>query len=202
LGESDLQPTSSLRRWAADAQRLDRAVYAAIGRTPTPALDRAMSRLSRAADYSRLSLASAAVLAVTGGREGRRGAALGLASLAVTSAVVNLAVKPLWRRPRPDRIAEAVPLARHVRMPTSQSFPSGHSASAFAFATGVGQVMPTTAIPLRALAAVVAYSRVHTGVHYPGDVLVGGLTGTALAQITTRALMRRGAGHRLVSGQA
>jgi membrane-associated phospholipid phosphatase len=195
LGDSDLQPPSRLPRWAADAQRLDRAVYAAIARTPTPALDRAMSRLSRVADYSRLSLASAAVLAVTGGRTGRRAAALGLASLAVTTTVVNVGVKPLWRRPRPDRMAEEVPLARHVEMPTSQSFPSGHSASAFAFATGVGQVMPTAAIPLRALAAVVAYARVHTGVHYPADVLVGGLTGTVLAQLTTRVLLRRGAAH-------
>jgi hypothetical protein len=41
--------------WITDAERLDLAIYAAIGRTPTPALDVAMSRLSNAADYSRLS---------------------------------------------------------------------------------------------------------------------------------------------------
>ena len=44
---------------------------------------------------------------------------------------------------------------------------------------------PAAAVPLRALAALVAYSRVHTGVHYPGDVLAGALIGTALAQLTT-----------------
>jgi undecaprenyl-diphosphatase len=182
--------------WADDAQRLDLAVYAAIARTPTPALDRAMSGLSRAADYSRLSVAAAAALALTGGRPGRRAAAMGLGSLAVTATIVNLAVKPVWRRGRPDRVAQDVPLARHVPMPSSRSFPSGHSAGAFAFATGVGHTLPRAAVPLRALAGLVAYSRVHTGVHYPGDVLAGALMGTALAQLTTHALDRRGGGRK------
>jgi undecaprenyl-diphosphatase len=173
-----------------DAEGIDVALYAAIARTPTPALDRVMGRLSRAADYSRLSIASAALLALTGGRPGRRAAATGLACVGVTATVVNLAVKPLGRRRRPDRAAQNVPLARHVRMPASTSFPSGHSAAAFAFATGVGQVMPAVAVPLRALAALVAYSRIHTGVHYPGDVVTGALLGTVLAQITTQALER------------
>jgi membrane-associated phospholipid phosphatase len=171
--------------WLEDAERVDLAVYAAVARTPTPALDRVMSRLSSAANYSRLSMAAAGLLAVAGGQPGRRAAGMGLASLAVTSAVVNVAVKPLARRRRPDRLAGDVPLARHVPMPSSRSFPSGHSAAAFAFATGVGNVSPTTAAPLRALAAAVGYSRVHTGVHYPGDVLAGALMGTTLAQLTT-----------------
>jgi membrane-associated phospholipid phosphatase len=135
-------------------------------------------------------LSSAALLALAGKGTGRRAAALGLASLGVTATVVNVAVKPLSRRRRPDRLAAEVPLARHVRMPSSRSFPSGHSAAAFAFATGVGQVSPTAAIPLRGLAALVAYSRVHTGVHYPGDVLAGSLIGTTLAQVTTSILAR------------
>jgi undecaprenyl-diphosphatase len=180
-----------LARWLEDAERVDVALYAAIARTPTPALDHAMARLSHAADYSRLSLASAAVLAATGGGRGRRAAAGGLASVAVTAGLVNLAVKPLGRRRRPDRAVEQVPVARHVRMPSSTSFPSGHSAAAFAFATGVGQVLPPAAIPLRGLAALVAYSRVHTGVHYPGDVVAGALMGPVLAQLTTHALDRR-----------
>ena len=178
-------------RWLDDAQRVDVALYAAIAQTPTPALDRAMARLSRAADYSRLSLASAAVLAATGGRRGRRAATLGLASVGVAASVVNLGLKPLGRRRRPDRLAGQVPVARHVRMPSSTSFPSGHSAAAIAFATGVGHVLPPTAIPLHGLAALVAYSRVHTGVHYPGDVVVGALMGTVLAQLTTHALDSR-----------
>jgi membrane-associated phospholipid phosphatase len=177
-----------LARWLADAERIDVAVYAAIAETHTPALDVAMARLSRAADYSRLSLTSAAALALVGGSRGRRAAAMGLASLGVTATVVNLAVKPLGRRGRPDRRATQVPTARHVRMPISASFPSGHTAAAFAFATGVGHELPGAAIPLRALAAVVGYSRIHTGVHYPADVVAGALIGTVLAQVTTSRL--------------
>ena len=186
-------------RWIEDAERLDLAIYAAVARTPSPALDVVMSRLSRAADYSRLSFICAALLALAGGRTGRRAAVHGLASLGVTAAVVNIAVKPLVRRRRPDRLAGEVPLARHVRMPSSPSFPSGHSAAAFAFATGVGHVSPAAAVPLRTLAALVAYSRVHTGVHYPADVLVGGIIGTALAQLTAHihsGASRAGAGER------
>jgi membrane-associated phospholipid phosphatase len=167
------------------------AVYAAIARTPTPTLDRAMGRLSRAADYSRLSLASAALLALTGGRSGRRAATYGLASLGVTATLVNAVIKPLGRRRRPDRLVQNVPVARHVKMPASTSFPSGHAASAFGFATGVGHVLPPAAVPLRALAALVAYSRVHTGVHYPGDVIAGALIGTTVAQITSQVIERR-----------
>jgi membrane-associated phospholipid phosphatase len=178
-------------RWLEDAEQLDVALYAAIAQTPTPTLDRAMARLSRAADRSRLSLAAAAVLAATGGPRGRRAARMGLASVAVTSGLVNLGMKPLGGRRRPDRAARQVPVGRHVRMPASTSFPSGHSAAAFAFATGVGDVLPPAAIPLRGLAAVVAYSRVHTGVHFPGDVVAGALIGTALAQLTTHTLDRR-----------
>jgi membrane-associated phospholipid phosphatase len=182
-------PRPGLARWLRDAERIDVALYAAIARISTPTLDRAMARLSHAADYSRLSLCSAAVLAASG-RRGRRAAAYGLASVGVTASLVNLAAKPLGRRTRPDRVAEQVPIARYVRMPSSTSFPSGHSAAAFAFATGVGHVLPRAAIPLRGLAVLVTYSRVHTGVHYPGDVVAGALVGIALGHLTTRALDR------------
>ena len=169
--------------WLEEAERVDLAVYAAIAGTPTPQLDNVMRRLSPAADYSRLSIASGVLLAVAGGPRGRRAALTGLASVAATSAFVNLVVKPLGRRPRPNRELQEVPSARQVRMPASRSFPSGHTAAATAFAGGVGSVLPVAAAPLHLLAALVAYSRVHTGVHYPGDVLAGALLGTTIADI-------------------
>jgi membrane-associated phospholipid phosphatase len=172
--------------WLADAQRVDEAIYAAITRTPTPSLDRDMRRLTQAANLSRLWLGCAAVLALTRGQRGRRAAFVGLSSVTVASTAANLLIKPLGRRRRPDH--SDLPPGRRAPMPASTSFPSGHSASAFAFATGVGSVLPREALPIRALAALVAYSRVHTGVHYPADVVAGALLGTALARLSCRVL--------------
>jgi membrane-associated phospholipid phosphatase len=154
-------------------------------------LDGVFRRLSGAADHWKLWLGSAAVLAIAGGRRGRRSAMNGVAAMAVSSAVVNVALKPLGGRRRPDRALHHVPTARHVSMPTSTSFPSGHAASAAAFATGVATAFPEAGIPLGTAAALVAYSRVHTGVHYPVDVIAGSVTGTALAQLVV-ALLDRG----------
>ena len=181
--------------WLDDAKHIDEAVYAAIARTPTPSLDRTMRELSSAANHSKLNLLAAAALAGTGGKTGRRAARDGLGSVGLASLVVNAALKPAARRRRPDRDLHTVPDARHVSMPTSRSMPSGHSASAFAFATAVGHTMPRCAVGLRAGAALVAYSRVHTGVHYPGDVVAGALIGTVVAQFAARAV-DRAADHR------
>lgn len=71
-----------------------------------------------------------------------------------------------------------------MRMPDSASFPSGHTASAVAFATAVGVVLPPAAVPLQVLAMAVGYSRVHTGVHYPGDVAAGAVLGIASAAVS------------------
>ena len=152
--------------WGDELNKLDVAVYAAIAVTPTPAMDVALRRLSRAASYSRLWLGCSAVLAACGGKRGRRAAENGLASIALTSAVVNLVLKPIGNRRRPDRQIYDVPVARQVTMPRSTSWPSGHSGSAFAFASGVGAAWPQAGIPLGVVASLVAYSRVHTGVHY------------------------------------
>jgi membrane-associated phospholipid phosphatase len=176
--------------WWGEVNRLDLAVYAAIAATSTPTLDRAFRRLSQAADHSKLWLASAAVLAATGGAAGRRAAINGLVATGLTSAVVNLVLKPLGSRRRPDRHTHRVPVARHVAMPRTTSFPSGHAASAFAFATGVATAAPAAGIPLSGLAALVAYSRVHTGVHYPLDVIAGSVSGVSLAPVGLAALDR------------
>jgi membrane-associated phospholipid phosphatase len=170
--------------WARALRELgavDRAVYHAVADTPTPELDDHVRRLSNAANYSRLWLGLAAAIALLGRRRGRRAALEGMLAIGATSAAVNLGIKPVARRRRPDRASRAQYDARLVSMPESTSFPSGHAASAFAFAYAVGRHLPGLAVPIRLLAGGVAYSRVHTGVHYPGDVAIGSIVGAGTA---------------------
>ncbi|MGW3072195.1 MULTISPECIES: phosphatase PAP2 family protein [unclassified Kitasatospora] len=171
-----------------DLRTLDGAVYAAVAGAPTPALDSALRRLSRAADHSKISLAVAALLALVPGRP-RQAAVAGVGAVALASVTANLVGKQLVRRPRPDREQAKVVVGRQVPMPESASFPSGHMASATAFATAVGVLLPPMAVPLGAVAAAVGYSRVHTGVHYPGDVAAGALLGFAAA-VASLAVVR------------
>lgn len=182
---------STLARALHEIAQVDLAVYRAVAGTPTPTLDEPLRRLSGVANHSKLWIAAAGAIALAGGRTGRRAALTGLAAVAVNSAVVNLPMKLASERTRPDREAAGVPVARHVPMPTSTSFPSGHSASGFAFAGAVAGTMPGVAIGLRGLAAAVAYSRVHTGVHYPGDVVVGSLVGVTIGEAVSLVARRR-----------
>jgi undecaprenyl-diphosphatase len=179
-----------MREWMTEAKIVDTALYAAVAGTETPRLDGAMRNLSRAADMSKIWFGAAAAVAVLGDDGGRQAATRGLVSLGIASAFANLVAKPLTTRRRPEREELEVLARRHVPMPASSSFPSGHAASAFAFATGVGQVRPALSAPLRALATVVGYSRVHTGVHYPADVLVGAFIGVSAAELANRLLDR------------
>lgn len=174
--------------WTDELRALDSAVYAAVAGTPTPRLDAVLQPLTSAADHSKLWIAVAAATALVGGRRGRRGAVEGLVAVGLASASVNLLLKNMNRRERPDRAAAGVPLERHVVMPSSTSFPSGHSASAFAFAGGMANAVPALGIPLHLGSATVAYTRVHSGVHYPGDVIAGSLVGIACGQLAPRTV--------------
>lgn len=175
----------------AKAHRIDASLYASIASSSTPSLDGPLALISDAANLSKPWIASAALLSLFGGPRGRRAALYGVASITTASTIVNAVMKPLSRRRRPDRAAMGVINGRHVSMPTSSSFPSGHSASAFAFAAGVGHVMPAAGAALFLPAALVSYSRVHTGVHFPGDVAAGVLSGIAFAKLTSAVLDRR-----------
>jgi undecaprenyl-diphosphatase len=186
-----------MSQWLSEAKAIDSAIYGAIAASDTPWLDSAMRRLSRAADHGKLWFAIATALALLGGPGGRLAARRGLVSLGIASGFANLLAKPLTTRRRPAR-QEAEELARrHVQMPRSSSFPSGHSASAFAFATAAGAAQPTLSAPLRILAMLVGYSRVHTGVHYPADVLAGAFIGVSAAEVLSGASQPTSrAGHR------
>ncbi len=184
------KPPDALVRVLRLLERWDRLTYAAVARMSTPFLDEPLRVVSRVANHSKPWFATAAVVAAVGGPTGRRAALTGVVAVGATSLVVNQPMKLARSRRRPDRLATGVPSSRWVPMPSSTSFPSGHAASAAAFAVAVGDVVPRLRLPLRLGAAVVGFSRVYTGVHYPGDVVIGAATGAAIGRATSRVAAR------------
>lgn len=176
-----------IRQIGAGLGTLDREVFEAIAESPSPLIDAVMPRLTRAADHSKLWFVIAAALGAFGTASAKRGATRGVVSLGVTSLLTNQIAKRIWKRPRPSRLL--VPLARQTRRtPTSNSLPSGHSASAAAFAVGVGLENAPLGLAMALLAGLVGMSRVAVGAHYPGDVLAGFGVGAAVAVLGGRVV--------------
>src|SRR5579872_1734054 len=122
-------------------QHLDRRLMKRSFATRSPMLDRTLIAVTRAANYSRLWLVLAGALAAFDGEQGRRAAGRGLVAIAIAAAVANGPAKLLARRRRPSSRSHPA----LIRTPRSTSFPSGHSASAFAFVTGACAELPALA---------------------------------------------------------
>ena len=169
---------------------LDTAVYAAIAGTETPG-STSRCAASRAPPTTASSgSATAAAIALLGGPGGRRAAPRRLLSLALASGVANLVAKPLTARRRPDaRSSRSSPRARP--MPSRARSPPVTPLRPSPSPPGPARRRPLLSAPLRALATLVGYSRVHTGVHYPADVLAGAFIGVSAAELTGRMLDRR-----------
>jgi undecaprenyl-diphosphatase len=122
------------------------------------------------------------VLALLGAWLWRKPVVLPLVVLAdVLGQALSSLGKVLTDRPRPPlRYPDPAPL---VHMPHTPSFPSGHATSSFACAATLARFAPRrVAIALYFLAALIAYSRVYTGVHYPLDVIGGAVLGLLIAR--------------------
>jgi diacylglycerol kinase family enzyme/membrane-associated phospholipid phosphatase len=175
----------TLREITTGLGQLDAAVFEAVADSDSQLLDMTMPRLTRVADHSKLWLAIAAGMFATRRPSAKRGAVRGLITLGATSLFTNQVAKRLRPRDRPSSLL--VPLARRTRRtPTSNSLPSGHSASAAAFAVGVGLENSTLGLLLALLAGLVGLSRVATGAHYPGDVFIGFGIGASVAVLGSR----------------
>ncbi|MFF3612965.1 bifunctional phosphatase PAP2/diacylglycerol kinase family protein [Streptomyces sp. NPDC002580] len=165
----------------------DCRLFEAVAARHWPGGDPVLPRLSRGANHGLLWFATAAAVAASRTPRARRAAARGVASLALASAAINTIGKRSVRRARPE--LDPVPLVRQLkRQPITTSFPSGHAASAAAFATGVALESRGWGAVVAPLAGAVALSRVYTGVHFPSDVLAGAALGVGAAY-AVRALV-------------
>lgn len=108
----------------------------------------------------------------------------GLEMFAVTVGTVALSQGIKWTLNR-ERPYEKYPEIDPVYLAADPSFPSGHTASAFALATSATLIWPKwyVAVPAYAWAGSVAYSRMHLGLHYPTDVVAGAVLGGSTAYL-------------------
>ncbi len=108
----------------------------------------------------------------------RRVGMMSALALLISLLVNNILLKNLVARIRPYETVDG--LTRLVEKQVDYSFPSGHAGSSFASACVLYRGLPKQAgIPAVVLAALISFSRLYVGVHYPSDVLAGILIGTA-----------------------
>ena len=109
-----------------------------------------------------------------------KGKGVYMAETVLVSAFVTTSLKYSIRRDRPF---ETYPDIQNLTSAGSPSFPSGHTSEAFATATSLSMAFPKWYViaPAYVWASAAAYSRMHLGVHYPTDVLVGAAVGAGSA---------------------
>ncbi len=104
----------------------------------------------------------------------------------LASAFITIASKSIIKRDRPY---VTHPSIQPLSVEGSYSLPSAHTSSAFATATSLSMAYPKwyVVVPSFVWASSVGYSRMHLGVHYPSDVLVGALVGSGSAVLMYKA---------------
>jgi undecaprenyl-diphosphatase len=160
-----------------------RAFEIVNGKLHNPVLDVVMPFLTTQEHWYPILAGLAIALIVWGGKRGRMAAAMLVIAVALADQVSCSILKPIFSRARPPL---ALP-ADHVRLlvHTSEafSFPSAHAANSFAMASVVAWRLKRLAPLAYAIAAVVAYSRVYVGIHYPLDVIGGAVVGIVAGRV-------------------
>lgn len=163
----------------------DQAAFAWVRDWKSPVAERVLPALTWTANYSKLWVGIAAAMYATGKPDLKAAAVRGVSTVAVTSLIANQLAKRLVREDRPGQ--DSVPTDRRLsRYPKSNSWPSGHSASAAAFVSAVSVSDKAAGAALAPLAGLVGLSRVYTGAHYPGDVLSGFAIGIGVSHLVNR----------------
>ena len=116
-------------------------------------------------------------LIIFGGKRGRIVAVLVIICLAITDQLSSSVLKPLFARTRPGNLLDDVHLL--VNCSRAFSFPSSHATNIFAQAALFSYYYKKLTPAFFLVAALVGFSRIYVGVHFPFDVLFGAMLGTA-----------------------
>ncbi len=115
----------------------------------------------------------------------RRGLAMAACQLVIAVTVAgltpDLVLKPLGARPRPFVASATLAVTSERDRLADYSFPSGHAATAVAGAYALTAMWPAGRVVAWTLAASIIVSRAYLGVHYPSDLVAGGLLGWFVA---------------------
>ena len=120
------------------------------------------------------------VLILKGGKRGKIAAGILIISVAATDVIAAQIIKPWVGRLRPSHaMAESINLL--VAKGGKYSFVSNHAANMFSAAAVLTYFYSKWNKFLYTMAVIVSLSRIYVGVHYPGDVIIGGLFGYGMA---------------------
>jgi undecaprenyl-diphosphatase len=187
-----------LNHFADTVEAIDRATFVLINSTLRHALlDVFMPLITEKWNFVLPMALVVLYLLAKGGRRGRM-IVLCAVLLVVCADASATALRSYFQRVRPCQALQGVRLL--VGCSDSFSFPSGHATNAFALAAFFATYYRQRALLLFVMAALVGYSRIYVGVHYPADVLAGAVLGVAFGLavgVSTRTLARRWFIHRV-----
>lgn len=187
---------------------MEQQIFFTINRDWTSsALDHLMTVVSSWSFWLPIAIVAAVLMALWGGWHGRAFLLVALIALGVSDGLVVNPIKHLVGRPRPFQSLEGVrtldlararprllAVGRPLRVKFSNaksqrdrgnSFPSGHAANTFTLATVIAVFYRRRGWLALPIAALVAYSRMYIGVHWPLDVLVGMFIGLGIGLLVT-----------------